>query len=432
MAVGVRAFSAFVPWLRLTRAGDARVRSLAGWDEDALTLAVEAALPLAEQHRAASGALSGVFFASTSAPYTETSCASLLASACDVPPERLRTTDLGASRRAGVQAMLAALERLLADRESADALVTAAHARMPQPSDLSESPGDAAAAVILGRASLAAELLGTRSVAADVVDILQTGGDPVLRPGEAAAFVPVTRAAIAGALTNANVQIADVAGFAIGAPSTAAAKELMKASGADPTRLAPLFDQVIGHTGAAQPLLSFAAALEAAKAGDVLVLAAWGDGADALVFRVVASAPRSARPLRALLESSRRIGDYTEYRHLVARASGAAHDPAHAGNMRLRGAKCRHCGAVRFPPSPACDACRKEGADSVRLSRRGTIAELTRHEAAVTGLVDLDGGGRVSVPLTDVDEVAAGMPVELTLRYGHGFRYTWKARPVRA
>lgn len=275
MAVGVRAFSAFIPWLRLSRAGDARVRSLAGWDEDALTLAVEAALPLAEQHRAASGALSGVLFASTSAPYTETSCASLLASACDVPPERLRTTDLGASRRAGVQAMLAALERLLADRESADALVATAHARMPQPgSDLSETSGDAAAAVILGRASLAAELLGTRSVAADVVDILQTGGDPVLGPGEAAAFVPVTRAAIAGALTNANVQIADVAGFAIGAPSTAAATGLIKAAGADPTRLAPLFDDVIGHTGAAQPLLSFTAALESAKAGDVLVLAA--------------------------------------------------------------------------------------------------------------------------------------------------------------
>jgi hydroxymethylglutaryl-CoA synthase len=451
--VGIRAFSAFIPWYRVSRqviesarspsgaaSGAKGARAAASSDEDALTLAVEAAGPLAEHHRAAGGALSSVLFASTSAPYAEKSCASLLAGACDVPFERLRTTDLAGTARAGLQAMLCGFERMLADRESADALVAAADVRTPPPgSDHEGGPGDAAGALLLGRGSLVAELLGTHSVA----------GDPFVQSGDTsltqtAGFVPITRAAIAGALTNANIQIADVAHFAIGGPSTSAALALLEKAGADASRLAPLFDDVLGNTGAAQPLLSFAAALEASKPGDVVVLAAWGDGADALVFRTLATSPRAARPLSALLQNKRDVGyaRYLEMRGLAgsdATSSAAAPDvPPPGQSLRLRGAKCRYCGAIGFPMQPVCAACGKEGTDSVRLSRRGTLSSFTRDAVTVTSVVDLDGGGRVSLPLTDADPetVAIGTPVELTLRYFHtfaGFRqYVWKARPVRA
>lgn len=474
MPVGVRAFSAFIPWYRLPRqviesawsptgapSKAKGARAVASFDEDALTLAVEAAAPLAEQHRAAGAALSSVLFASTSAPYAEKSCASLLAGACDVPFERLRTTDLAGTARAGVQAMLCGFERMLADRESADALVAAADVRTAPPESEHEGfPGDAAGAVLLGRGSLAAELLGTHSVAAEMLDVWRTAGDPFLRSGESkftqsAGFVPITRAAIAGALTNANVQIGDVARFAIGAPSTSAAHALLEAAGADPARLAPLFDDVLGHTGAAQPLLSLAAALEASKPGDLVVLAAWGDGADALVFRTVAAAPRSARPLAALVDGGRDIGGYARYlktRGLAGSDFTAGPDVSNvlltkeqAQNLRLRGAKCRHCGTIQFPLQTTCVACHKEGTDSVRLSRRGKVFTFTRDTLNVAAepltvmcVVDLDGGGRMYLPMTDVDaeSVAIGTPVELTFRYYHsgsGFRqYFWKARPVRA
>ena len=395
MAVGVRAFSVFIPWLRRSR------RAVSGWDENALTLAAEAAVPLAEQHRAAKGALSGVLFASAHARGS----ASLLASACDVPLERLRTTDLSGSPRAGVQAILAALDRLRAERESADALVGVADvhaAGVP-------GAGDAGAAVLVGRAALVAEYLGAHSVAAD--------------PDVDSAFVAVTRAAIAGALTTANVQIADVAHFAIGAPSTADALALMSAAGADAKRLAPLFDGELGHTCSAQPLLSFAAALEASKPGDLVVLAAWGDGADALVFRTTSAAARSARPLDAMIERARHVPD-----------DAAIHVPGpsmqEAPGIRLRGAKCRSCDAIRFPASAACVVCRKEGADPIRLSRRGTVVSV---ESAAC-VVDLDGGGRLSLPFTDAGPGAlvAGMPVELGVRWSSRSQYVWKARPVRA
>lgn len=473
MPVGIRAFSVFVPWYRLPRqviesawaptgaAAKAKgARAVASFDEDALTLAVEAAAPLAEQHRAAGGALSSVLFASTSAPYAEKSCASLLAGACDVPFERLRTTDLAGTTRAGVQAMLCGFERMQADKESADALVAGGDVRTPPPeSDHEGVPGDAAGAVLLGRAALAAELLGTHSVAAEMLDVWRTAGDPYVRSGDSkfaqsAGFVPITRAAIAGALTNANVQIGDVARFAIGGPSTAAAVALLKAAGADPARLSPLFDDLLGHTGVAQPLLSLAAALESSKPGELVVLAAWGDGADALVFRATGAAPRSARPLSALMESGRDIGGYARYlktRRLAGsdftagpEASNVLFTKEQPQNLRLRGAKCRHCGAVQFPAQPTCVACHKEGTDSVRLSRHGKVFTFTRdtlnvaaEPVTVMTVVDLHGGGRMYLPMTDVDAdaVQIGMPVELTFRYYHSgsdFRqYFWKARPVR-
>lgn len=347
MPAGVRAFSIVGP--------------RTGSDEDALTLAADAAVPLAESHRAGGGAISGVLFAtSDSGPPVR-----LLAEACDVPFERLRTTELRGPR-AALQGVLAACERLAADRESADALLAAG--------------GDAAgAALLIGRGALVAELLGSHSV---------TGED----------FVAISRAAIAGALTNANTQIRDVAHFAIGAPSEDSARRLLEVCGVDPARLAPFAHE----SGVAQPLLSFAAALEASARGELLVLSGWGDGADALVFRALADAPRPARrPQRT-----------------------APRPPPPAGaaepdrDLRLRGATCRHCGVLRHPARPTCAACGREGADATRLPRFGVVRD------PASRVIELDGGARVSLPFAA--SFAAGDRVELRVRCA-GPGYAWKA-----
>lgn len=355
MAVGVRAFSAVLS--RYDTPGD---------DEDALTLAADAAVPLAEAHRAKGGAVSGVIFASRAAMEG----ASLLAAACDVPFERLRTTEVGGPR-ASVQAMLLGFERLVADRESADVLLAAGATR-------------AAGAALLARGGLCAELLGVHSV---------TGDD----------FVAITRAAIAGALTNANAQIRDVARFAIGAPSTPAARTLLGVCGAEASRLAPIPEEA----GLAQPLLSFAATLEASAPGDLVVLSAWGGGADALVFRVTAPSRNTApaAPPDAISVSA----------------------PADAEpSLRLRGAKCRHCGATRYPATPLCASCGKEGADSVRLARRGrAVDSASSPDGLASATVELDGGVRVA--RAAVEPLDAGAPVELCLRRARG-GYAWKAR----
>ena len=117
---------AYAPLLRLDRASAARTlkfsglggrgagfRAVAGWDEDALTLALEAA-------RLASRKPDAVRFASTSAPFLERSHSTLLIDALALS-EETRGYDAAGSRRCAVSALLEALlgqgETLIASGE---------------------------------------------------------------------------------------------------------------------------------------------------------------------------------------------------------------------------------------------------------------------------------------------------------------------------
>lgn len=388
---GLRALSSSIPFSRKGTGESAR--SVLAPDEDALTLAVDAALPIVEAHRLSGGALSGASFASLVAPAPGKSCASIAGAACDLPLERVRSIDFAGTPRAGVQALIAAWERLAADPFCADVLVLA--------SDVRE--GAAAVALIAGRKDPIAEILGVHSVSASTLE------DP-------GSFTGSMRAAIAGALTSARVHPADVTRFAIGAPSAAEAAALLEATRVAPAKLVPLFHDRFGDTGCAQPLLSLAASLESMRPGEVVVLAAWGDGADAVVLRATDALARHASPktVAAQLEGS-----------LIA-ATGAA--TGGGPGLRLAGSKCRRCAAVQFPPGVVCGVCKQEGSDPIRLLRAGHTA-AAEHDGRV--LVDLAGGGRLEVATTGSDaRLDAGTPVTLALRCGAA-GYVWKARPNR-
>ncbi len=392
---GLRAFSSCIPFSRKGTGESAR--SVSAPDEDALTLAVDAALPIVDAHRLSGGAMSGASFASIVPPAPGKSCASIAGAACDLPLERARSIDFAGTPRAGVQALIAAWERLAADPFCADVLITA--------SDVRE--GAAAVALIAGRKDPIAEILGVHSVSASTLE------DP-------GSFTASMRAAIAGALTSARVQPSDVARFAIGAPSAADATALLEATRVDTAKLAPLFLDRFGDTGCAQPLLSLVASLESMRPGEVVVLAAWGDGADAVVVRATDALARQASPrtVAAQLEGS-----------LVAAPVPAAGVATAAGpGLRFAGSKCRRCAAVQFPPSAVCAVCRQEGSDPIRLSRLGRTA-AAEHDGLV--LVDLAGGGRLDVAITGSESrLDAGTPVTLALRRGAA-GYVWKARPNR-
>ena len=113
-ATGIVATGAYIPKYRLPRSVIAAAwggrslggeRSVANYDEDSVTMAVEAARDcLLGMDRSGIG---GVYFASTTAPYQEKGCATLIATALDLPREVL-TADFAHSLRSGTAALLAA------------------------------------------------------------------------------------------------------------------------------------------------------------------------------------------------------------------------------------------------------------------------------------------------------------------------------------
>ena len=137
--VGITAYGAYVPMLRLPLAaiggGQAKPggpeKAVANWDEDAITMGVAAAIDcLRGVDR---DGVDAVVFASTSYPFKEKQGAAIIAKALDLRRD-VYTADVGDSLRAGTNALRAGLDAVKAG-SAKRVLVVAAETRMrPVPS----------------------------------------------------------------------------------------------------------------------------------------------------------------------------------------------------------------------------------------------------------------------------------------------------------
>jgi len=459
---GIVSFGTCIPTYRLTRDVMAQEwglpsaggeRAVANHDEDSLTLATNAAIDCAGASKP-----DAVFFASTSPPYREKQSATTLATVLDAPAGA-RTADFTDSLRAATGAMLSGFDALTAGTRCV--LVAAGECRLGEPDAMSEQfYGDAGAAVAIGNDNVLAEHLASVSLSHEMHGSWRTD-EQTYAHGFPGAFetkfghVPIIQAAVSQALAKAGVAAADVEVAAIAVPNPRVAMTAAAAAGLDARKqLQDSFWMTLGDTGAAQPLLLLAAALERAKPGQIILLVAYGDGADAIVVRATdaLAAYRPARSLFKQIETKRPLpsyGRYARFRKLMRKESPTPDTSTPVTTLRdqraifmLEGGKCLSCGAVQFPRQQVCIECSTRGGlEPVRLSRRGTIFTYTNDyvaEAAETpvanAVVDLDGGGRLYVQVTDcdVERIDVDLPVELSFRRIHqGFgmnNYFWKAR----
>ncbi len=461
---GILAASAYVPRYRLPRELIAREwggtpapgeRSVANHDEDALTMAVGAALALPAEV----GRPDAVVFASTSAPYAEKQAAATVAAVLDLPATA-RTLDVGGSLRAGTSALLAAVDQVTGGG-AARVLVAAGECRLGEPESAAEqSMGDAGAALLVTAEPGMAEIVATHSVAEELLGTWRTREQTFARsvPGGfevKVGYQPLLAQAAKAVLEKAGVAPGEVGTVVLPTPNPRAPIGVMKALGFDPKRqLQDGFWLTVGDTGAVQPLLMLAAALERAEGGQFLLLCGYGDGADAILLRATGAGISAAVGVARQVEVKRTLasyGRYARFRQLVRRESGTPDvaSPVIAFRDRklllpLHGGKCPRCGVVQFPRHRVCIECGcGDGLDDVALGRRGTLFTFTHDHLfesldppTTHAVVDLEGGGRLYLQLTDCDpdQVAIGIPVELTFRRLHdsgGFHnYFWKARPA--
>ncbi|HZP41062.1 MAG TPA: OB-fold domain-containing protein [Candidatus Binatia bacterium] len=465
--VGITRIGTYFPRRRLDRgliaqAWGGRVpagtRTVAGLDEDALTMAVDAALECLGD--ADPAGVDTLHFASTTSPFGEKQMASLVATAVDLP-RTVAVGDFAGSVRAGLAAFRAALDAVRAG-SAATALVVAADARLAEPeSELEALLGDGAAAVAVGRRAPVAELVATASVAEEFTCLWRTAEQRTvqaseLRFGVTHGYARDVAEAVQLALRKAELPPAKVAKLALAAPDARAAADVAKKLGCDPARqlVASLVPDA-GILGTPEPLVLLARALETAAPGDFLVVAAWGEGADAVVLRATEHLPAARpRPLADLLARGLALPSYGRY--LRARALLPAEPVVDTvtsitewkelrQDVRLYGSRCEACGLVQYPQARVCLGCRAQDRMAERkLAKRGTVFTFTIDNLAPSlehpmpmAVVDLDGGGRLYLQVTDAadGEVKVGTPVELTFRLLHvsadGNRnYFWKARPA--
>ncbi len=460
---------AYVPPRRLPRAEMASLwagpavpgeRAVAGRDEDTLTMAVEAAHDCLEAGPDAT-AIDAVFFASTTAPYAEKHAAATLAAVLGLRRD-VFTADITDTLRAGTSALRLAVEAVRSG-SATNALVVASEARLGEPDSIWEQIlGDAAAAVVVSSegpvrvresVAIADEFIGPWRRADDRL-VRSFQGKFETEYGSRRILVEAAEAVLAAA----KVDPGDVSRMILAAPDPRTARRAGAELGSESGEPHDELFMQMGYAGAAHPLVCLGAILERAATGERLVLAGYGEGADAFLLEVedVPPRPKSWRGVAGALAhrlEAAHYGDYLKSRDLVTRietdvrASPVTYQRDLSRELALTGAHCRACGLVQYPGGRVCDGC---GAyrtlEDVPLARKGRIFTNTLDhidqncyltEPIPRAVIDLEGGGRIFLDVTDCqsDDVRPGLAVELTFRRIHdggGYNnYYWKCRPSR-
>ncbi len=481
---GITGYGAYVPRLRIARGAIAAAhqwmaaglrghsageRAHCSWDEDSVTMAVEAGRDaLAAHSERIDGRLRGLTLLTATPPASELQCGALAAELLGLPAA-VRTLDIASSNRA----LGAVLDQALCGRvdEGSPALLIASDRPYARPASTQEIlQGAGAAAFTLGTNRVIATRLGSASRHALFVDHFRAAGAPADYWWEERwirdeGYLKLLVGTVIDALNDAGVSAAAVNHFILPTPFKGAAAAVIKKLGVRPEAEVDGLQQHCGFTGPAHGALMLAAALARAKPGEVIVLAGFGQGADALVLRATdaigeATPPRgAAKALANGLVHDAYLRFATFERNLEPdwgmrgeRNLKTAHTEQYRSAWQLGGfvaGRCPACGTVQFPQlayclTPGCNAPRAHFKPHPLVDEPAHVLTYTADWATFhlappmyVGFLQFHSGARVLMEMVDVAPhgLDVGLPMQVVCRIKdidrtRGYpRYFWKATP---
>lgn len=484
--VGITAYGGYVPRLRLQRAAAAKAnawlnpglmgkakgeRAMANWDEDAITMAVEAtrdALGPGDDR----SHVRGLIFASTTAPFSDRLNAGIIAQALTLETH-LGASDAGGSQKAGVTALSTALTVARGAPKGVNILVAAADRRRARAASTQELDfGDGAAAFLVGDGDdVLAEWIGGAVSTVDFVDHFRGADEEFDYNWEERwirdeGFAKIVPPVIRQALESAKLKPDAVDCFILPSTFKGVSESVAKKVGVKPEAVRDTLAANVGETGCAHALLMFAHALETAKAGQTFVVAQFGQGCEVNVFRATKKAEdwRPQRGVSGWLADRREETNYMKwlvFNKLVDWDKGmrAEKDNKTALTTLYRhndqilglvGGRCRETGTIQFPRSRISVNPNNPAVDTQEpykfADRPATILSWSADSLTYSmsppnhyGMMVFEGGGRIFMDITDVEpgEIDSGHAVRMVFRVKEwderrGFtRYFWKAAPVR-
>lgn len=463
--IGITAIGTYLPEARLSRAVMAEAmgwltpglprhgtRTMAFWDEDSTTMALEAA------RMALAGQVPSVLdFCTVTPAFAERQNGAILHAALGLPPQ-VSTQEAGATPLSGLIALYRHLEA------GTRALIACADRPVCAPGSVSENrAGDGAACVMTGLDAPALIYLGGACRTDPFADRYRMPGQPYATEWEdrwvrEVGWQGQVVATIEDALSNAGVDAVNHL-VAVG-PTPGVAKQVAQTAGLNSALLADDLSSETGHCGTAHPFLALASHLPQIHSGDTILITGLGQGATAMVFRATDVVSSLGTGLDTNRTRARAEASYTK---LPVFSGLLTWDPGPRGKtpvmealttaqryapslLSFTGGRCRETGAVQFPPSRISanrQAPLMDTQDPWPLAdRTGTVATRTadtlafsRNPPSCYGLVDFDGGGRLMMDFTDAgaSDIAVGETVRFVFRVKDidavsGYRrYFWKA-----
>ena len=480
--VGIHAFGGYIPWRRLQRSavyaatgwfapglkGFAKgERSFCCWDEDAITMAVEAARDcLAGRDRAA---IARVVLASTSHPFADRQNSTIVKEALFLS-DATATLDVSGSKRSATSALIDTFHAVAGG--AGDTLCVAAERNVPKPGSEGEyNSGHGAASVVVSKGDGCAKLIGTHSVSIDLVDHFRKEGETFDYNWEARwvreeGYGKIVVSTIIAALQKLGVDAKKIDHFILGSSMPKISEYVAQGSGIRPEAVADTLGGLLGDAGAAQPLILLSHVLERATPGQLIMVVGFGGGCDVILLETTAAivGAAQARGVRGYLEDRTPVDNYVEYlafSGLIDLDKGMRAEldqkPILTAQYRERksvlglvGGKCTQTGAVQFPKSPVSIS---REARAIHTQEDYPLAELPAKVVTFTadylmfspsppayyGNIEFEGGGRMLAEIVDVGEegLEIGMQLRMVFRIKaiddrRGFsQYFWKAIPER-
>ncbi|MBD3227442.1 MAG: hypothetical protein GF329_04565 [Candidatus Lokiarchaeota archaeon] len=453
--VGIKSWGTYLPNYKLPREkiGDAwdfpkipGTKSVANYDEDSITMAVEAGLECLKGIDLDS--IDGLFFASTTAPYAEKLNASFLTTVLDLN-EDILTNDFMGTTRASTTALRVAYDTIKAGNAK-NILITTADKRNPVPVSMYEyGMGDAAAALLVSEDDTLASIEGYHSINKNTVGPYRRAKDEYVRTFEIKVetklnYTGTMVEALKGVMEKFELGPKDIKRASYYAPDPRYHGWVSKKIGFSRRATMDTLWMNLGNVGTPLPFIIFATTLEKTRDGHNLLLGGYGDGADAFYLigkdaaREMKNERRSVKKSIRKMEKMNNYNNYLKNRYLVKgekplkRKASPVQIWREADRLhRLYGVKCKECGQIQYPNWRACFTCgAKDNFERYKLPRHGTVFTFTLDhlqgaeyfETPVPRVViELPEGGRILLNMTDCNpyELEIGDEVEFVFRKSH-------------
>jgi 3-hydroxy-3-methylglutaryl CoA synthase/NAD(P)-dependent dehydrogenase (short-subunit alcohol dehydrogenase family) len=454
----------FAPAIIMVAQGE---RSMCNWDEDSITMAVAASRDcLRGQDKQK---LDALYLASTTLPFADRQNAGIVSAALNLKDDMI-TADYTSAQKAATTALITAFESVKSG-ERKNIMVAASDRRETKTAYFYEMWfGDGAASLIVGDTDVIAEYKGSYSISRDFVDHYR-GADKKYdyvweeRWTRDAGYGVIIPEVVNGLFDKLEITMDDVDKLVYPCFFKGDHRKIAQGLGATPEKLVDNMHEVCGETGTAHSFMMFISALEQAKPGDRILMAGFGQGANALYFEVTENITKLSERngVTGSLANKKSVDNYhkwLKFRDLIQTEMGIrAEAPSQTATsvlwrknkmiMGLVGGKCRECGTPQFPKAdicvnPNCGAFHSqddyEFADVPAKVKTftGDLLSVSVDPPAIYGMVQFEGGGRIVADFTDceLENVRVGLPVQMAFkRKGvdkeRGFvNYFWKAVPI--
>jgi 3-hydroxy-3-methylglutaryl CoA synthase len=455
----------FAPAIIMVAQGE---RSMCNYDEDSITMAVAAAMDCIKGKNKSK--IDAGYLCSTTLPFADRQNAGIMTTALNLRDD-ISTADFTSSQRAGITGLLMALN-VVQSGERKNILVAATDKREARTAYFYDMwLGDGAASVMVGSGEdVIAEFKGSYSVTYDFVDHYRGSLNTFDYNWEERwvrdeGYSKIIPEAVNGLMKKLNITINDVNKLVFPCFFKGEHRSIAKKLGATPDKVIDNMHDVCGETGAAHALLMFVAALEQSNPGDGILLAGFGQGCDALYFKVTENIKKLTKRLgvKGNLENKKSTDNYSKFlvfRDMIKVERGIRAEVNTQTALTviwrnrkmltgLVGGKCRSCGTPQFPSMPVCvnPKCgainSQDDYEFATVPARirtftGDLLSVSLDPPSKYGIIQFEGGGRFLADFTDCDleELKVGLPMNMSFRKRYADRergftgYFWKAVPV--